>query len=40
MVPLLVRDAICSKRVPFRRYRGVMAVHSAFLSLVTLSFEL
>jgi len=29
---LLVRDVICWNRVPFRGCRGVMWVHSAFLS--------
>jgi len=37
---LLLQDVICSDRVPFRRFRGVMEVHSAFLSLVTLTFDL
>jgi len=36
---LLVRYVICSERVLFRRCRGVMGVHSAFLSLVTLTFD-
>ena len=36
----LVRDVICSQRVPFRRCRGVIGVHRVFLSLMTLTFDL
>jgi len=32
---LLLHDVICSECVPFRRCRGVIGVHSVFLSLVT-----
>jgi len=34
---LLVHDVICSEHLPFRHCQGVMGVHSAFLSLVTLT---
>jgi len=37
---LLLHDVICSQRVPFRRCRVVIGVHSTFLSLVTLIFDL
>jgi len=37
---LLLHDVICSKRIPFRRCRGVMEMHSTFLSLVTLTLDL
>ena len=40
MVRLLVRDVVCIRHVPFRRCRWMMEVHSAFLSLLTLTFDL
>jgi len=35
----LLRDVICSERVPFSRCRGVVGLHSAFI-LVTLTLDL
>jgi len=37
---LLMRDVICSERVPFRHCRGWWECTARFLSLVTLTFDL
>jgi len=34
-----LREVMCNEGIPFRPYRGVLWVHSTFLSLVTLTFD-